>query len=319
MRTTRRTFIRTLALAPAVMRAWAGDAAQRVRFGVISDVHQDVMHDAVSRLDAFAAAMAEARPDFVIQCGDFCQPQERNRDFLAAWNRMACPRHHVLGNHDMDGGATREQTVAFYGMSGPYHTFDAGPVRGIVLDGNEPGGKTKGYARYIGRAQQEWLAAQLAGDAKPALLFVHQPLDDAGGIENAAEVAGVIERALAARPGCAIAIVSGHLHRDYVRTVAGLPSLQVNSASYVWLAGRMVRETYPPEIHQTHPHLKNVAAYREPLWALATIDRAAGVLTIEGRASEWVGPDPWARGATETMCRRDECRPCIADRRIDIA
>lgn len=316
---SRRNFIRTIALSPAVMGAWAADAAQRVRFGIITDVHQDVMHDGVERVTAFAEAMNKLTPDFVLQCGDFCVPHERNKDFLAAWNKIACPRYHVLGNHDMDGGFKREQTAAFYGMSGLHYTFDAGPIHGIVLDGNEPGGKGKGYAHFIGKAQQAWLAEELARDAKPAIIFVHQPIDDPPTVENATEVRAVLENAIAKKPGCVLAVFAGHLHRDYDRVIGGIPYVQVNSASYVWLAGKMVRETYAPEIHKAHPNMKDVAAYRDPLWAVVTLDRAAGTMTIEGRSSEWVGPDPWARGATESMCKRDECRPAISSRTIKTA
>ena len=52
-------------------------------FGVIADVHQDIMHDGVSRLRAFVEAMNDAKPDFSIQLGDFCVPHERNAEFMA--------------------------------------------------------------------------------------------------------------------------------------------------------------------------------------------------------------------------------------------
>lgn len=315
MNTNRRVFLQSLLLSPAVLRSWAADAAPRVRFGLITDVHQDIMHDGADRLGAFAKAMARSRPDFVLQCGDFCVPHERNREFLAVWNSIACPRHHVLGNHDMDGGFKREQTVAFYGMPAKHYAFDAGPLRGLVLDGNEPGGTSKGYARFIAKPQLDWLAAELARDPRPALVFVHQPLDGlSGGVENAAEVRAVLEAAAAKRPGCVAAVFSGHLHRDYHLVLGGIPHVQVNSASYVWLAGRMTRETYAPEIHKAHPYLVNVAAYRDPLWAEVTVDREAGRILVEGRSTEWVGPDPWARGATEQQCARDACRPAISNR-----
>ena len=320
MKTSRRVFLRTLLLSPAVLRAWAADAPTRVRFGLITDIHQDVMHDGMERVGAFVQAMEKSAPDFVLQCGDFCVPHERNREFLAAWNRIKCPRHHVLGNHDMDGHYKPEQSAKFFGMPAPHHVFDAGPLRGIVLDGNEPGGKSQGYARFVSRAQQEWLAAQLADDPRPALVFIHQPIDDAAaGVENAEGVRAVLEKAAAEKPGSVLAVFSGHLHRDYARTIGGIPYLQINSASYVWLAGKMARETYAPEIHRAHPSLKEVAAYRDPIWAFVTVDRAAGRLVIEGRTTEWVGPDPWARGATEQICAHENCRPAISDRNISLA
>ena len=302
MQITRRTFLRQLALAPAALswvRRAAGEspAAPRLRFGLVADVHQDVMPD-------------------VVQLGDFCQPQPGNQPFLDAWNRFAGPRHHVLGNHDTDGGAKPEQTIAFYGMKSAYYAFDAGPMRGLVLNGNEHGGRAKGYARFVGPEQLAWIKREMDAADRPALLFIHQPPDDPSGLENGAAVRAVLEAAEAARPGAVAAVFTGHLHQDYERELNGIRYVQINSASYVWLPAAAARETFAPEVHRAHPSLRQVAAYREPLWALATLDFERGTLELEGRHSEWVGPDPWARGAPEAAYPRDRVQPRISDRRF---
>lgn len=316
---SRRSFIRTLSLAPAALNAWAADPPRLTRFGLITDIHQDIIPDAEARVNAFNADIAKRKADFVLQCGDFCIPKAENQSFLKAWNAIPCRRYHVLGNHDMEGGLNKEITTAFYGMSRPFYTFEEGPIRGIVLDGNDPGGTSKGYARYIGKEQQQWLAAELENEAKPALLFVHQPLDDAGGIENAAEIEALLRTALAKRPGCVVAIFSGHLHRDYVRSVAGIPSIQINSASYVWLGSKYQASSYPPEMHQARPNLDKVAPFREPLWCFVTLDTGKGELKIEGRSSAWLGPDPWARGTPESMCNHTDCHPQITNRLLRLS
>ncbi len=316
----RRAFVGTIALAPAAWRTVAAEAAARVvRFGVISDVHQDLVPDAVSRLTAFAEAMRAWQPDFVIHCGDFCQPHERNRAFLEVWNSLPMPHYAVLGNHDMDGGYQREQTVAYYGMPAAHYSFEAGPLRGIVLDGNEPGGQAKGYARYIGAEQRNWLAAELARDPRPALVFCHQPPEHPDGLENGAEVRAVLDAAEAKRPGSVAAVFAGHLHQDYARVLNQIPYLQVNSSSYLWLGSDLARETWPPEVHAKYRHLASTAGYRDPLWAEVTVDLAAGTLTVAGRASAWVGPDPWTRGASEQQCLRDAVRPAIEPRALRLA
>jgi hypothetical protein len=71
-------------------------------------------------------------------------------------------------------------------------------------------------------------------------------------------------------------------------------------------------------VHKTHPHLRNVAAYREPLWALVTLDFERGTLEIEGRRTDWIGPDPWQRGAAESDYPRAQTRPAISDRRLPL-
>lgn len=312
----RRTFLRTGLLAPAVLKAWATDTPHLLRFGIITDVHHDIMPDAIERIRTFGAEMERASADFVLQCGDFCQPKPENQAFLDVWNQIRTPKYHVLGNHDMDGRVRREDTVRFYGMPGRHYVFEAGAFRGIVLDGNEPGGKSKGYARFVAKEQLEWLAVELGRDAKPALLFIHQPLDDAEGVENAPEVSAVLQEALAKRPGCVAAVFSGHLHRDYQRLVAGVPSFQINSASYVWLGSGFEARSYPEEVHKARPSLEKVAPYRDALWALVTLDRRTAEIRIEGRESVWVGPDPWSRGASEQRCVRAECRPGISHRTL---
>ena len=121
----RRGFLHRLAVAPAVATALGtnrSDAAAsppgsgRVRFGMISDIHPDMLPDGLERVQAFVAAMQQTKVDFIIQLGDFCWPAPSNRRYLDAWNAYSGKAYHVLGNHDMDDGYTREQTVAYCGI-----------------------------------------------------------------------------------------------------------------------------------------------------------------------------------------------------------
>jgi len=318
---SRRAALRGLlaATATAMVRLpISAEGAPITRFGVISDVHQDIVPDGVDRIRAFAAAVTEAKADFVIQLGDFCIPKEENRVFLAAWNTFGGPRHHVLGNHDMDGGFSREQTAAFYGMPARHYTFDGGSFLGVVLDGNDPGGRAGGYRRYVAADQLAWLEQSLAAAGKPAVVFVHQPLDDDAGIENGAEARAVLEKAEAARPGSVLATFAGHLHLDYLRAIGGLPYLQVNSASYYWLGetGESL-DYFPAETHARFKNLRYVVAYRDPLWALVEVDLAAGEIRIRGRETAWLGA-PAVERARMAPDRRNVAfiRPAIGDRRI---
>lgn len=321
----RREFIRRLSTAPAALAGLAQAVGEdrpsrRVRFGLIADIHPDVMPDGIQRVHAFVAAMERAKVDFILQLGDFCWPARRNQPFLDAWNQFRGRRFHVLGNHDMDGGYTREQTVAFYGMPDKRYVFSAGPVRGIVLDGNEPGGKATGYKRFIGAEQLAWLERELAAADRPAAVFIHQPFDadKEDYLENSAAVRAVIERAEQIKPGSVVAVFSGHLHTDYTRLVNGIRYIQINSASYWWLNNPTARrETYPPAVHKAYPHLTHVAAYRDPLWALVRLDFERAELVIKGRRSKWVGPDPWTRGE-QTSRPREQVHPSISSRRLKL-
>ena len=49
-----------------------------VKLGVISDLHQDIMHDGPSRLNEFLKAKKKEKPDALIQLGDFAYPTKKN-------------------------------------------------------------------------------------------------------------------------------------------------------------------------------------------------------------------------------------------------
>lgn len=312
----RRGILSAIPLLPwALHSSEACRSLECVRFGVITDVHQDVMHDAPERLKLFVDAMNEADVDFIIQLGDFCIPHPRNLEFMEVWKSYRGSRYHVLGNHDMDGGYKPEQTVEYYGMPGRYYAFDSGSIRSLVLDTNEPGGTSRGYKKYIAKDQLDWIERQLESSEKPVCVFLHHPLDEPKGIENRAQVRAVLERAQA-RSGKILGVFSGHFHEDYHRTVGNIRYIQINSASYVWLGEVGARDTFHSEIHKKYPSLRSVAAYRDPLWAIVSIDFASNQLRIEGRDSAWVGPDPWERGAKESDYPKESNKPAIQSRLI---
>ncbi len=295
---------------PALARA---NARGTIRIGMISDIHQDVMHDGIERLGAFLDAMREDKPDFIVQLGDFCKPTRANKPFIDLWNSYDGDRHHVIGNHDMDGGFRREQTVEWYGMPDRFYGFDHGGVRFLVLDGNDPGGTQGGYNRFIAEDQEAWLDAELEATKAPVVVMIHQPLDHPWGVVNQEDIRAVLEKERGPDHAGVAAVFSGHCHQDYVSRIGDITHIQINSASYVWLPDNARRNIYDEEAHRQHPNLNRVAPYREPLWARVTLDLDGGSIAIKGRSSEWVGPDPWDRGAPEVNYPRDKNRPAISD------
>jgi len=268
-----------------------------LRFGIITDLHQDVMHDGISRLKTFIDRMNSIEADFIIHLGDFCQPRPQNLPLLQQFNQFNGPRYHVLGNHDMDGGFKREQTVAYYKMPGRYYSFDSKGVHFVVLDGNDPGGKSSGYARYIGPEQIDWLKKDLSNTDLPAVLFSHQPLDPIVGIENHIQFRAVLEQInQTAGYRKVAACFAGHSHLDLVKRINDILYVQINSASYYWMASEYVHESYPSEIHQKYPWIKHTCPYKDPLWAEIEIDTQNDYLKITGRQTQWVGPSPWELG-----------------------
>ena len=171
-----------------------------VRFGVCADVHKDVMHDADQRLQVFVSEMNEKDVDFIIQLGDFCQPQEYNETFMGIWNSFEGPKFHVLGNHDMDNdtddGYTREYAKTYLNMPAQYYSFDVIGYHFIVLDGNDRTDPPQpGYAHFIGEEQKEWLVRDLAASRLPVVIFSHQSLEDENSVGNDEEIRKILEDA----------------------------------------------------------------------------------------------------------------------------
>ena len=47
-----------------------------VTFAAMTDLHLDIMHDGMMRIDAFLNAAQKADVDFIIQLGDFSYPKD---------------------------------------------------------------------------------------------------------------------------------------------------------------------------------------------------------------------------------------------------
>jgi predicted MPP superfamily phosphohydrolase len=98
---------------------------KKVEIGIVADVHQDIIHDGVSRISFFIDAMEKRKPDFIIQLGDFSLPRKQNQPFIDKWNSFNGPKYHVLGNHDMkDFGFKKEETMKWWKMKKRYYSFD---------------------------------------------------------------------------------------------------------------------------------------------------------------------------------------------------
>jgi predicted phosphodiesterase len=293
-----------------------------VRFGICADVHKDIMHDADQRLQVFIDEMKEGDVDFIIELGDFMQPQDYNASFLNIWKSFNGPSYHVLGNHDMDNSDgerfSREYTVSHLNMPSRYYSFDREGFHFIVLDGNdrkEP--PQEGYARYMGTEQLDWLKRDLAGTSAPVIIFSHQSIEDPGGVENAADVRRILEEAnLLAGKKKVIACFSGHHHIDFNTEINGIHYIQVNSMSYVWMGGDYLHVRYSKEVDEQHPYVKYTSPYRDPIFATIEVD-SRGTITIDGNESSWVGPDPWELGYPEETRQRDRTVPRIASRELN--
>ncbi|SDT24634.1 Calcineurin-like phosphoesterase [Mucilaginibacter mallensis] len=293
--------------------------SKKIRFGVITDLHHDIIYDGLPRLSAYIDEMNIKAPDFIIQMGDFCIPKKENLSLIDVWNKFKGPKYHVIGNHDTDGGYTRDQVIEFWNAKAKYYSFDVNGFHFVVLDGNEHNpspDRPAGYARYISPAQVEWLKTDLDTTTFPIIIFCHQGLDnDAGGLENGTLLRYTLEQAnQKADRQKVILVLSGHHHQDYYNHINDIHYVQINSASYQWLGDKYKEIRYSPEVDSAHPNVKYTVPYKDPLWAIIEVDNS-GKIRVEGKKTVFVGSSPEKLGVDMTAYVYPIV-PYISDREI---
>lgn len=305
----------TMALLPTTLLSFrpkeltTGDKKPLV-FGIVADVHKDLMPDADQRLEVFVTEANERKVDYVIQLGDFCMADSKNVDFMKIWETFKGPKYHVLGNHDMDKNSKNEM-LEFWGMSKTHYSFDFHDFHFIVLDANflyKDGAfidydKSNFYVdgnlrTYINDEQIEWLKADLESTDLPTIIFSHQSLwHYQWGVKNRLAVQNIIEQHV----DKIICCMNGHNHIDFHHKQSGIDYIEINSMSYQWMEDNYKNtQRYPKEMYDAYKWLPNMATYKDPLYAFATID-PAGSMTIEGVKSQWMPPSPFEAGMPKNI------------------
>lgn len=275
---------------PDTALAMFASKARPVKVGIITDLHQDVIHNGSERLDAFLAHTKKINPDLILQMGDFAYPNEKNKELIDRFNNAHQTALHVIGNHDTDGGHTKEQCLSYWKMPARYYTKEINGVCFIVLDGNDKGSPTRkgGYPAYINDEQKLWLQQQLKQIDKPIIVVSHQPLAGAMAVDNAAE----IQEILSAASDKILLAINGHTHIDCQLLIKNINYVHINSASYFWVGSKYKHNSYSEEIHKSHAWISSTCPYQDALFTTLTIDPSSGTMHIEGRKSNWVGSSP---------------------------
>jgi len=289
---------------------------QPVRIGVIADLHQDVMHDGVERVQAFVKKMETVQPHALLQLGDFAYPNAKNGEVIQLFNKAHERTLHVIGNHDTDSGHTKQQCLDIWGMPNRYYTQDIEGLQLLVLDGNDSGSPTHkgGYVSYVGKEQVEWLRDQLATLTGPIMVVCHQPLAGAWAVDNADE----IQTLLATAADKIVLVINGHSHIDDVLRVKNVTYMHVNSASYQWVGGSYRHDSYSREIHDKFPYISYTCPYRDSVFATFTFDPQSLTIGVEGRHSEWMGKSPAQLGVDldPKLTHGEEISPGIRSRQL---
>lgn len=332
----RRQFIKSLGLtmgaAALSLPSLPEIGLQRIRFGILADPHKDLVPDADQRLEKFMAKAMEGDCDFILQLGDFCFPQKKNADFLRIWNQYQGPKHHVLGNHDMDV-SSKQETIDFWGMEAPFYAFSARGYRFIILDANfiYRDGQYFDYEKanfyiddiyrtYVHPDQIDWLKDQLEQHPEPTFVFSHQSLlNYKMGVKNRMKIQQVMEDAnQKAGFQQVIACFNGHDHIDFHHRLNGIHYIEVNSMSYQWLGDQYENTTrFPAAWYKQYPSLGKFAPYEDALFAFVEVDPVQGKLNITGIQSEWMAPSPAELGVPPQMYG-SEYSPLISNRNLTL-
>ena len=270
-----------------------------VRIGLCADVHIPTMHDAEHRITTFIEIMKTAKPDFIVDLGDFLTPAPKYAPHFAIWNAYPGPKYHVIGNHEMDGGYSLQQALAYRNMPSSYYAFQRNGFHFIVLDGNDKKSpELKGYQEHMGTQQLAWLKDELAKTVDPIVIFSHQGLG-LDGVDNAADIRAMLEAHNAtANRNKVIINFYGHIHYDRADEINGIWYVCINSMSYKWLGEEYGHIRYSEAVDKEFKWIKYTAPYKDPLFTVVEIS-TDGTVNIAGKKSEWVGPSPWEVGFPE--------------------
>jgi 3',5'-cyclic AMP phosphodiesterase CpdA len=180
------------------------------------------------------------RPDLLVNLGDDIEDEspaldrERYGACQALLRAAGCPVLNVAGNHDTVH-LTHDDLTAAWGRRGHLHYVrDVGGYRFVVLHTIE----RKDLDVTIDAEQLAWLRDELARAPGPAVVLMHhsaseQDLSDSRWFSAAPHLALVRNRAELRRvvreSGKVLAVFNGHVHRNHVDVIGGVPYVTVQS------------------------------------------------------------------------------------------
>ena len=218
-----------------------------LRLAVVTDIHhgrESLTKRGPLALGLLEQALGEAaafEPDLVIDLGDRISDVDRDtdlqlsRDVAAVFDAQPLPHRHVLGNHDVDH-LTAEDGAELFGHDMAHSSVDVAGHHVVFwqLD-------TKiviGEGFVLRPEDLEWLEADLAATDLPTVICTHVPLDGGslrgnfwfqnnamyGGMPNVDAIQAVIQGS-----GKVVACLAGHVHRNEVNVIDGVPHITVQS------------------------------------------------------------------------------------------
>jgi len=248
---------------------------RKIKFGVFTDLHVDIMHDTQERLTAFIEDCRKEDVDFIIQLGDFCYPDENRKCVCKPENRPANieyalkvktyadkeaiihlfndfekPSYHVLGNHECDM-CSKQETLDYYKMNrGSYYSFDMGGFHFVVLDANyyKKDGQYIAYSNGNYFDESYHKVRVLPYLPPEEIEWLREDLNQTAlpsilfshqclSEDNPRGIlnAADVKQVLLQAPGGVLAAFNGHEHLDYEEYQDGIWFVNLNSMSCNWV------------------------------------------------------------------------------------
>jgi 3',5'-cyclic-AMP phosphodiesterase len=223
-----------------------------LKIGFVTDLHfgPQAFHDGkLRKLTHHAAALTrevvramneEVLPDVLVNLGDDIEDESRDADLARYTECQDILRTakaelvNVAGNHDTIH-LTRDDLAHVWRHEGPlFYSLDRGGFHLTVLHTLE----RKDIEVRIPHAQLEWLEADLAKTSLPVAIFMHhsaseQDLSDSFWFKGLPHLALVKERAelrgILERSGKVRVVFNGHVHRNHLDVIAGIPYVTIQS------------------------------------------------------------------------------------------
>ncbi|GLH75878.1 hypothetical protein SSBR45G_07860 [Bradyrhizobium sp. SSBR45G] len=225
------------------------------RIAVVGDIHhgQDTPTKrgsaALPLLSRFVAEVNAGTVDAVIELGDRISDESPDRDRVLQRQvaeqlaRLAVPRHHVSGNHDVACLSLAENATVLDRPTGS-RAVVIGRIRCVFWQPDV--GLSRARGLHLAPGDLDGLARLLGDDDRPTLLISHVPLSGHAqtgnyyfernpGHATYAEIAS-IRAAIAAAP-CPVVALAGHVHWSTLTIVDGTPHLTLQSLTETFISG----------------------------------------------------------------------------------
>lgn len=269
-----------------------------MKFLIFSDLHCAVGFfegDTEEDLAFFERRAKEEGCDFIIHGGDLCHgpAREDNVAYVEAYNRLAVPTYHCIGNHDADQ-STYEDVLRYYRLENGCYYIDGKDARLIVLNPNYyyEDGEYVHYsmANYYDKSrdhvppeQLAWLKETIRSSETPCILLSHQSFERPDGVKNRDAVLDILREANTRRKNSVVMCINGHSHKDYMRMLDGICFWEVNSASFEVLEHR--HNHFPQELCDKLGGLSATLVMNDPLCAVVTVE--GNSIDVKGMTSSF--------------------------------